>query len=228
MKTKNKKPKRGKALVLLSGGQDSSTALFWAKKKFRKVEAVSFDYGQRHKIELKSAKKTAKLGHVRHTVVPVKEYKKIRNSSLLNRSIKPGTKHKLDRRLPSSFVPGRNILFLTAAAALAYSRGIKNLVIGVSQVDYSGYPDCRQGFIRSMSKSLSLGMGRPVKIHTPLIKKDKKSVVLMAKKLGVLEYMKYTHTCYMGGKKPCGKCPACVLRAKGFKQAGIKDPLTAV
>jgi 7-cyano-7-deazaguanine synthase len=100
-----------------------------------------------------------------------------------------------------------------------------NLVIGVSQVDYSGYPDCRGEFIKSMEKSLSLGMEYPVKIHTPLISLDKKGTVLLAKKLGALDMMKHTHTCYEGKNPPCGKCPACLLREKGFKEAGIRDPL---
>ena len=212
-------------MVLLSGGQDSTTVLFWSKRKFKVVEAVSFDYGQRHKIELKSAKKIAKSAKVKHTIIPVEEYRSIKNSSLVNRAITVDSRHKLNRRLPSSFVPGRNILFLTIAASLAYTKKIYNLVIGVSQIDYSGYPDCRLPFIKSIQKSLSLGMQHSIKIHTPLIKKSKKQVVLLSKKLNALRYMKYTHTCYRGTKKPCGKCPACKLRAMGFEKAGIKDPL---
>ncbi len=211
--------------MLLSGGQDSTTSLFWAKKKFKKVEAVSFDYGQRHKIELQSAKKIAKLARVKHTVIKIREFEAIKNSALLDKKIKVGGKDRINKNLPSTFVPGRNILFLAVAASLAYIKKIKNLVIGVSQVDYSGYPDCRKGFIKSMQKSLSLGMEYGIKIHTPLIYKSKKKVVLLAKSLGILPYMKYTHTCYRGTRKPCGKCQACILREKGFKQAGIKDLL---
>jgi len=214
-----------KAMVLLSGGQDSTTCLFWAKKKFGAVETVSFDYGQRHKIELKSAKKIAKLAGVKNTVVSVKEYETIKNSALLDAKADVEKKHRLNKKLPATFVPGRNILFLTVAAALAYTKGINDIVIGVSQVDYSGYPDCRAEFIRSMEKSLALGMESPLKIHTPLIRLDKKQTVLLAKKIGALKYMAYTHTCYEGKKPGCGKCPACVLRAKGFREAGIKDPL---
>jgi 7-cyano-7-deazaguanine synthase len=213
------------ALVLLSGGQDSTTCLFWAKKKFGRVEAVSFDYGQRHRIELKSAAKIALLAGVKHTVINVKEFEAIKNSALTDKKIKLGGKDRVNKNLPSTFVPGRNILFLTIAVALAYTKKIHNLIIGVSQVDYSGYPDCREGFMKSMQKSLSLGMEYPVKIHTPLIHKTKKKTVLLAKKLGALKYMKYTHTCYRGTKKPCGICPACVLRKKGFDAAGEEDPV---
>jgi 7-cyano-7-deazaguanine synthase len=216
---------KNKALVLLSGGQDSTTCLFWAKKKFGKVETVSFDYGQRHRIELQGAKKIAGLAQVKNTVVVIKEFESIKNSALLDSSAKVGAKHKLNRKLPATFVPGRNILFLTIAAALAYTKGIKNIVIGVSQVDYSGYPDCRGEFIRSMEKALGLGMEYPIKIHAPLIKLDKKGTVILAQKLGALKYMAYTHTCYEGKKPPCGKCPACKLRKKGFEEAGVRDPL---
>jgi len=212
------------AMVLLSGGQDSTTALFWALKKFAVVETVSFDYGQRHKIELKSAAKIAKLASVKNTVIKINEFESIKNSALLDAKTKVNARHNINKSLPATFVPGRNILFLTAASALAYTKGINNVVIGVSQVDYSGYPDCRAEFIKSMEKSLSLGMESDIKIYTPLIKLDKKQTVLLAKKIGVLEIMKFTHTCYEGTKKPCGKCPACILRAKGFNEAGIKDP----
>jgi 7-cyano-7-deazaguanine synthase len=214
-----------RAMVFLSGGQDSTTSLFWAKNKFGTVETVSFDYGQRHRVELKSAEKIARLVRVKNSVIVIREFESIKNSALLDAKAAVSKKHKLNKKLPATFVPGRNILFLTAAAALAYTKKISNLVIGVSQVDYSGYPDCRGGFIKSMEKSLSLGMDYTVKIHTPLISLDKKGTVLLAKKLGALEMMKYTHTCYEGQNPPCGKCPACLLREKGFKEAGIKDPI---
>ena len=217
--------KRSSALVLLSGGQDSTTSLFWAKKKFGFVEAVSFNYGQKHSIELKCAKKIARIAGIKHAVIPVKEFESIKNSALTGGKNKIGGRDSVNKKLPATFVPGRNILFLTIAGSLAYTKRIKNLVIGVSQVDYSGYPDCREGFIKSMEKSLSFGMDYKIKIHAPLIRKTKKQTVLLAKQLKALQFMKYTHTCYRGGKKPCGKCGACRLRAKGFEEAGIKDPL---
>ncbi len=219
---------KNSALVLLSGGQDSTTALFWALKKFNFVETLSFDYGQRHKIELKSAEKIAKIADVKNTVIKVHEFKTIKNSALLDFEKKVNERHNINRFLPSTFVPGRNILFITVASAFAYTKGIKNIVMGVSQVDYSGYPDCRIEFIKSMEKSLALGMDYDIKILTPLIKLDKKRTVLLAKKLGILDMMKYTHTCYEGRVKPCGKCPACVLREKGFREAGLNDPLNAL
>lgn len=217
--------KNNAALVLLSGGQDSTTSLFWAKKRFGRAEAVSFDYGQRHRIELKSAAKIARIAGVKHAIIKIKEFEAIKNSALTDKKIKVGGRDRINKDLPSTFVPGRNILFLTIAASLAYTKKIHDLVIGVSQVDYSGYPDCREEFMRSMQKSLSLGMEYRVKIHTPLVHKTKKQTVLLAKKLGALPYMKYTHTCYRGTKRPCGICPACVLRAKGFREAGVVDEL---
>lgn len=222
---KVKKQSESKALVLLSGGQDSTTSLFWAIAGFKKVETLSFDYGQRHKVELKSARKIAQLSRVKNTVIKIKEFEALKHNALLDKNINLKGKDSVNKKLPASFVPGRNILFLTVAAAFAYTRGIKDIVIGVSQVDYSGYPDCRAGFIRSMEKTLSLGMEYPLKIHTPLIKLDKKQTVLLAVKLKVMDMMAYTHTCYEGRKPGCGKCPACVLRKKGFDEAGVLDPI---
>ncbi len=217
--------KNKSAIVLLSGGQDSTTALFWAKKNFQKIEAISFDYGQRHKIELKAAKKIAKIAKVKHKIIRIKEFEQIKNSALLDKKLDIKKKHKLDRKLPFTFVPGRNILFLAIAGSYAWTKRIKNIIIGVSEVDYSGYPDCRKNFINAFEKSLCLGLDYKIKIHTPLINKTKKQIVLLAKKMGVLNLMKYTHTCYNGNKIPCGVCQACKLRAKGFKNAGIADPL---
>ncbi|MCX7698291.1 MAG: 7-cyano-7-deazaguanine synthase QueC [Candidatus Goldbacteria bacterium] len=212
------------AIVLLSGGQDSTTSLFWAKKKFKKIIAISFDYGQRHSIELSSAKKIAKLAGVMHRIFKINEYEQIKNTALVDKNISLYKKDKINKNLPSTFVPGRNILFLTIAASYAYTCGIRDIVIGVSQVDYSGYPDCRKKFIKAMERALSYGMEFKFKIHTPLINKSKKEIVLLAKKLGILNFMKWTHTCYKGISPGCGKCAACVLRAKGFKEAGMNDP----
>ncbi|MCX8092967.1 MAG: 7-cyano-7-deazaguanine synthase QueC [Candidatus Goldbacteria bacterium] len=212
------------AIVLLSGGQDSTTSLFWAKTKFKKIIAISFDYGQRHSIELSSAKKIAKLAGVMHRIFKINEYEQIKSTSLIDKNISLYKKDKINKNLPSTFVPGRNILFLTIAASYAYTWGIRDIVIGVSQVDYSGYPDCRKEFIKAMERALSYGMEFKFKIHTPLINKSKKEIVLLTKKLGILNFMKWTHTCYKGISPGCGKCAACILRAKGFKKAGIKDP----
>lgn len=216
---------KSKAIVLLSGGQDSTTGLFWAKKRFKNVEAVSFNYDQRHKIELKSAKTIAKIARVKLKIFKLNEFQQIKNSALIDKKIPVTQRDKTNKNLPATFVPGRNILFLTVASSYAYTKNIKNLVVGVSQTDYSGYPDCRYNFIKSMEKALSYGMDYKIKIHTPLINKSKKEIVILAKKLGIIEILKWTHTCYEGKRPGCGKCPACVLREKGFKEAGMKDPL---
>ena len=127
--------------------------------------------------------------------------------------------------LPNTFVPGRNLIFLTFAAAYAHQRGIKNMVTGVCQTDYSGYPDCRKNTIEAIQIAINLGMESQVQIHTPLMWMTKAETVHLAKEFGALEAMAWSHTCYNGSVPPCGKCPACELRAKGFADAGINVPL---
>ena len=127
--------------------------------------------------------------------------------------------------LPNTFVPGRNLIFLTYAAAHAYRNRIGNIVTGVAQTDYSGYPDCRQETIDALQRAIQLGMESDVQIHTPLMHLSKKQTVELARDLGALDAMALTHTCYNGERPPCGECPACVLRAKGFAEAGVEDPL---
>ncbi|MEX0828602.1 MAG: 7-cyano-7-deazaguanine synthase, partial [Haliea sp.] len=129
--------------------------------------------------------------------------------------------------LPNTFVPGRNIIFLTFAAALAFQKGIEHLVTGVAQTDYSGYPDCREETITALEKTINLGMETEFQIHTPLMHLSKAETVRLARDVGALEAMADTQTCYQGKRPPCGECPACELRAKGFKEAGIRDPLIA-
>jgi 7-cyano-7-deazaguanine synthase len=211
-----------KALVLLSGGQDSTTALFWAKQNFDQVEVVTFDYGQRHRIELDAAQKIAELAKVKQTVLPINTFAAIGQNALTDSEMKIEQK---DGELPSTFVPGRNLIFLTYAAAQAYTSQIKNLVAGVCQTDYSGYPDCRQDTVKSLEQSIQLGMDYAFKIHTPLMYLTKKETVELAVEVGAMEALSYSHTCYEGMSPPCGKCPACILRAKGFAEAGVKDPL---
>jgi 7-cyano-7-deazaguanine synthase len=132
-----------------------------------------------------------------------------------------------DTQLPNTFVPGRNLIFLTYAAALAYQRGIKHLVTGVAQTDYSGYPDCREETMTSLENTINLGMETEIQIHTPLMHLSKADTVRLARDVGALEAMADTHTCYNGQRPPCGECPACALRAMGFEEAGIPDPLVA-
>jgi 7-cyano-7-deazaguanine synthase len=130
--------------------------------------------------------------------------------------------------LPNTFVPGRNLIFLTFAAAFARQRGIVELVTGVAQTDYSGYPDCRRDTIDELEKTLRLGMQQEFTIHTPLMNLSKKETVELARDLGALDAMALTHTCYKGLRPACGECPACRLRARGFLEAGIADPLESI
>jgi len=215
--------KVSKALVLYSGGQDSSTCLAWALKKFTEIELISFDYGQKHKIELKCAKKIAKELNLKHKILHIDTFKELSANALTHKiEIKEQSK---TAGLPNTFVPGRNLIFLSYAAAYAYGKNIPNLVTGVCQTDYSGYPDCREKTIKALEKSLSLGMDFPFKIHTPLMRLNKAETVKLIKKLGFFSLLGKTHTCYNGLRPACGKCPACKLRLKGFKEAGEKDPL---
>jgi 7-cyano-7-deazaguanine synthase len=216
-----------RALVVLSGGQDSTTCLYWAIGRFGRdnVEAVTFNYGQRHHIELKCAERIAKYAGVPQTELPIDTFAALGGNSLVDSGI--DIAEGVNNDLPNTFVPGRNLVFLTFAAAFAWRCEIGNIVTGVAQADYSGYPDCRQETIDALTLSLQLGMDREFVIHTPLMNYSKKETVLLAVDLGALEAMSLTHTCYKGVQPPCEVCPACVLRAKGFSEAGIKDPLLA-
>ncbi len=214
-------------MVVLSGGQDSTTCLYWAIKKFGNdaVETVTFDYGQRHRIELDCASTISARAGVKNTRLPIDTFSFLGGTSLTDKDVEVESSLNPVTQLPNSFVPGRNIIFLTFSAALAYQRGIKHLVTGVSQTDYSGYPDCREETIKSVEKAINLGMEFDVQIHTPLMHLSKAETVELAKDVGALEAMADTHTCYNGQRPPCGECPACVIRAKGFEEAGIPDPL---
>lgn len=189
------------------------------------MATVTFDYGQRHRIELDCARQVAEFAGVQNHVLPIDTLRVLGGSALTDDRI--GVQSGLNpvTRLPNTFVPGRNLIFLTYAAAYAYQRGIRDLVTGVAQTDYSGYPDCRQETVESLQETLRLGMESEFAIHTPLMFKTKAETVLMARDLGALDAMAYTHTCYNGRQPPCGECPACQLRAKGFAEAGIEDPL---
>ncbi len=218
------------ALVVLSGGQDSTTCLYWALNKFcpNAVEAITFDYGQRHRVELGCAARVAEFAGVSHKVMPIDTFAALGGNALTDRNIGVQKEVDLETGLPNTFVPGRNIVFLTFAAAYAWQRNIEHLVTGVAQTDYSGYPDCRQETIEALQLTIRLGMASNVVIHTPLMSLSKKETVLLARDLGALEAMALTHTCYDGRRPPCGECPACELRARGFNEAGIEDPLLAI
>ena len=216
-----------KCLLLFSGGQDSSTALAWCLNKFDEVFLISFDYGQRHIIEINSTLKIIKKinkdfdnwkGKVKNSYIY-----KINNFNEFNKnSLTSDIEIKKTNELPNTFVPGRNILFYTLGASYAYDKNINHLVSGVCQTDYSGYPDCRNETIKSLEKSINLGMEKSYKFHTPLMWKSKSGIWKMAYELGGDKYLnlikRYTHTCYKGIRDiyhdwgyGCNDCPACYL-----------------
>ena len=223
------------ALVLFSGGQDSATCLTWALEKFNRVETIGFDYGQRHSVELtcrlpileefkkQNSEWKAKLGD--DHLIDLNVLGQISQTSLT----KPVEIEISEQGLPNTFVPGRNLMFLTLSASIAYRRGIKNLVTGVCETDYSGYPDCRDDAIKAMQVVLNLGMETRFVLHTPLMWIDKASTWDMAEKIGgsgLIEVMKeFTHTCYNGNRSNrlewgygCNECPSCELRGVGYQK----------
>ena len=220
----------GKALVVLSGGQDSTTCLYWAIDRFglEAIDTVTFDYGQRHRVELACAAEIARFVGVGNTCLPIDTFSALGGNSLIDSDIEIENTVDVDADLPNTFVPGRNLVFLTYAAAFAYQRDISHLVTGVAQTDYSGYPDCREDTIVALQQALRLGMESDITIHPPLMHLSKKETVELARDLGALSAMALTHTCYNGKRPPCGTCAACELRAKGFAEANIEDPLVSV
>jgi 7-cyano-7-deazaguanine synthase len=226
-----------RAVVLLSGGQDSTTCLFWAKREYHgEVLALSVHYGQRHASELVAADVIARAAGVPHLQLELPALAVIGDSALVDTS-KPLTAAggyadaEAPAGLPSSFVPGRNLLFLAHAAAYAVKVGSKTIVTGVCQTDFSGYPDCRREFIDAMEQACTLAMPSgvgPIKIKTPLMWMTKAETVALARTLpGCWEALALSVTCYHGKRPGCGTCPACELRAKGFEQAGEADPAAA-
>jgi len=222
-----------KALVLFSGGQDSTTCLAWALERFEVVETIGFDYGQRHAVELECRLQvitqlrdmfpawSSKLG-MDH-VLDLKLLGQISDTALTESKAIEVQKSGL----PNTFVPGRNLMFFTFAGAIAYRRGLEVLVGGMCETDYSGYPDCRDNTLKSMQVSLSLGLDAPMVIDTPLMWVDKAATWKMAQQLGgnklVHLIQEHTHTCYLGDHSTkntwgygCGACPACALRQSGY------------
>ena len=204
-----------KAIVVFSGGQDSTTCLFWAKKHFEHVELVTFQYGQRHDKEIEVAEAIAKEQGLKHHVLDMSLLSQLTPNAL--------TQHDMDieqegDEMPNTFVPARNLLFLSFAGALAYQLNAKNIITGLCETDFSGYPDCRDSFIKSMNVTLSLSMDKDFVIHTPLMWLDKKETWALSDELGVLDYIRHnTLTCYNGIiGEGCGTCPACQLRARGL------------
>jgi len=217
------------AVVLLSGGLDSTTALYWAKARGYKPVALAVRYGQRHVRELSAARKVARAAHVPlHEVSFALPWLGV--SSLTNKALKlpKVALAKIGRGgIPSTYVPGRNTIFLALAASLADSIGAEAIVIGANALDYSGYPDCRPPFLNAFSRVAKLGTKRgtenkPLRVLAPLLSLDKKGIVRLAKR--VKAPLELTWSCYAGGARPCGVCDSCQLRAKGFREAGAEDP----
>jgi 7-cyano-7-deazaguanine synthase len=221
-----------RAVVLLSGGLDSATTLAIAKSEGYEVYCLTFNYGQRHDKEIESAQALANhYGAVEHKMVGL-SLATIGGSALTDRTIDvpvDQTEEKiLDDTIPSTYVPARNIIFLSYALAYAEVKGAKAIFIGATAVDYSGYPDCRPEFFTAYEEMAKVGTktgveGKPVAIKTPVLNMTKGEIVKKGLELGV-PYEK-TWSCYKGGEKACGKCDTCLMRLKGFKEAGAEDPV---
>lgn len=216
-----------KAVVLLSGGLDSAVALYLAKQEGFELYALSFDYGQRHNRELNAAKAVAKKAGVNdHRIVSI-QLDQWGDSSLTNKSIEveDGDVNRTD--IPVTYVPARNMIFLSVAASYAEAIGSQDIYIGVSEVDYSGYVDCRQEFIDAMELAINKGtvmgaeLNKPIHIHAPFVNKTKSQEITLGMELGV--DFGLTWSCYRGEDKPCGTCDSCLLRAKAFAEAGYSD-----
>ncbi len=217
-----------KAVVLLSGGLDSSTALYLAKADGHEVHAITFDYGQRHNRELRNAQAVAqKAGVASHHIVSL-NLAEWGGSSLTDLSLNVEDGNTERTNIPQTYVPARNMVFLSVAASMAEALGAQHIYIGVSQVDYSGYVDCRKVFIDAMEKAINLGTvmsaeeGKHIEIHAPFINMTKAEEIKLGEQLGV--DFGLTWSCYKGGEKPCGVCDSCLLRAKAFAEAGVSDP----
>lgn len=214
-----------KAVVLLSGGLDSAATLFYAKSKGLKTYSLTFDYGQRHKKEINLAAKLArKAGSHWQKVVIELPWK---GSSLLDEKLKLPEGRRSKTGIPSTYVPARNIIFLSFAASYAESIKADAIFIGANIIDYSGYPDCREGFLRTFEHCINKGTKRgvenkKVRICAPLLKKNKQQIVQLAERLKVP--LELTWSCYKGAKKPCGVCDSCKLRKQGFSRANVVDP----
>jgi 7-cyano-7-deazaguanine synthase len=211
--------KKDAALVSFSGGQDSTTCLFWAMKHFEYVEAVIFRYGQRHSNEVEIAGRIASEAGIPFLVLDLSLLSQLSPNALTDHTIIMDEK-KPAGGYPNTFVPGRNMLFLTFAAIMARSHSIYHIVTGVSAADYSGYPDCRDTFVRSLNVTLNLAMDEQFALHTPLMNKDKSEIWALSDELGIFDLIKtQTLTCYNGiPAAGCGNCPACRLRNAGLEK----------
>jgi 7-cyano-7-deazaguanine synthase len=209
--------KHEKAIVVFSGGQDSTTCLFWAMQRFGEVEAVTFNYGQRHSLELECAAQIAKEQNIKHHVLDMSLLSQLAPNALTRSDIEIEVK---EGQLPTTFVDGRNLLFLSFAAVLAKQASARHIITGVCETDFSGYPDCRDVFIKSLNVTLNLAMDYPFVIETPLMWLSKAQTWQLADELGAFDYVREkTLTCYNGIiSDGCGECPSCRLRAKGLQE----------
>ncbi len=219
-----------KSLILLSGGIDSAVCSLIAKKEGKKVFALTLDYGQKHKIEIRKAKKLGKfLGFEDHWFLKIPS-EIFNSSSLVNKDLKIPKNSYKKNIIPTTYVPSRNLIFLSIASGLAETKEIDEIYIGANQVDFSGYPDCTESFINSFQNCLEKGTkrgveGKPIKIIAPLLKKNKREIIKLGRDLGLDFSM--TWSCYspLNGRYPCFKCDSCLIRINAFKEAGIRDPL---
>ena len=218
-----------KAVCLLSGGLDSSTTLAIAKSEGYELYALTIDYGQRHRKELVSAREIAKFFRAKEHKIMKVPLNRFGGSALTDDSIKVPEKRKFScsspQDIPATYVPARNIIFLSLAFAYAEAVRADAVYIGANAIDYSGYPDCRPEFFDALRKVISAGTrdGHRIALKTPIVEMKKSEIILLGTKLGV-PYGS-TWSCYKGGRIPCGKCDSCVIRAKGFRAAGMADPL---
>jgi len=218
-----------KGVVVFSGGLDSTTALYWAREVFREVYVLTFFYGQRHALEVEMARKIARrVGVKEHGFLEV-DLTQIGGSALTDPALEvPLDREPVQEGIPITYVPFRNGIFLSLAAAWAEVRGVSHVVGGWNAVDFSGYPDCREGFLRAMERAINLGTkagveGRPFTIHAPLIHLSKAQIISLGLSLGA-DYS-WSLSCYTGREVPCGRCDSCILRARGWRAVGIMDHL---
>ena len=207
-------------LVVFSGGQASTPCLFWAKREFKEVRALSFLYGQKHAKEVELAREIARKAGVAWESMELPLIGTLGHNALTDTSMQMDEQIPDGKVCPNTFVPGRNLFFLSVAAVYARERGIRHIVTGVSQTDYSGYPDCRDSFIKSLNVTLNLAMDEQFVLHTPLMWLDKAQTWALADELGVMDIVRHdTMTCYNGIQGDgCGHCPACKLRREGLEQ----------
>ena len=219
-----------KAVVLLSGGLDSATTLFYALDRGYKPSCLIFRYGQRHQKEIRCAKAVARAGGCSYRLLDLPMPWK--GSALLDHNMSlPDGRRRRSSEIPATYVPARNIIFLSLASGYAEAIGARAVFIGANAIDYSGYPDCRPEFYRAFQAALRAGTktgirGRPIRIHTPLIRKTKAQIIRLGMRLKVP--YRLTWSCYGGGRRPCGHCDSCLIRARGFAEAGIMDPILKV